>query len=329
MNRRRWLVVIAVVLASAMRLDGQDKGAWFGTPIPPSVSDPRKPVMRYDDVFAPAPVHFVHRPGRSDELLDGAVLKADHKKIVGFSLESLDAGDKVWGRRAATPAFMRTVEWTVNEFKAAGLKDAKVEAYAVPAAMWVPRSWELRVAGDPAFGAGSQDVTLQSAFPQPGGATIPGGSLTAPVIFVGRATDADLAGRDVKGKIAVVRIRPEPALFGSAEQGAAARVVERGAVGVINAIEGPGNALYIDPRFACGKAPCFMVGGQDGWFLEQVIGKAAIEGLLDQLKITMRLASEEQTGLTSANGVTIIPGVSGKRIIVNAHADGYFQGGDD
>ena len=67
----------------------------------------------------------------------------------------------------------------------------------------------------PAFGAGTQTVTLQSAFPQPGGASIPGGSLTAPVIYVGHGTDADLAGRDVKGKIAVVRVRPEPSLFGA------------------------------------------------------------------------------------------------------------------
>jgi hypothetical protein len=326
MNRRRCLVVIAVVLASVIRFDAQEKGAWFGTPVPPPMSDPRKPVMKYDDVFAPVPVRFAHRPGKFDELLDGAALKKDQRKIVGFSLESLEAGDKLWGRRAATPAFMNTLEWTVSELKAAGLKDARVETYAVPAPMWVPQSWEVQVAGDPSFGPGTETVTLQSAFPQPGGATT---SLTAPLIFAGRGTDADLAGRDVKGKIAVIRIRPEPSLFGSAEQGAAARLVERGAVGVINAVEGPGNALYFDTRFACGKAPCFMVGGQDGWFLEQVIGKAANAGMLDRLTATLRLASEEKTGLTSGNAVATIPGQSAKRIIVNAHADGYFQAGDD
>src|SRR5438094_811462 len=83
------------------------------------------------------------------------------------------------------------------------------------------------------------------AFAPPGGATIPGGTLTAPVVYVGHGTDADLAGRDVKGRVAVVRVRPEPSLFGSAEQGVAARLVEKGAVGVINAVEGPGNANYI------------------------------------------------------------------------------------
>ena len=80
--------------------------------------------MKYDDAFAPLPAQFAHRPGKSDELLDAAALKADQKKIVGFSLESLGAGDKVWGRRAATPAFMHTIEWTVDAFKTAGLKDA-------------------------------------------------------------------------------------------------------------------------------------------------------------------------------------------------------------
>ena len=91
-----------------------DTTAWFGTPPPPPVSDPRQPIMKYDDAFPPLPAQFAHRPGRSDELLDGAALKADQKKIVGFSLESLGAGDRVWGRRAGTPAFMHTIEWTVN-----------------------------------------------------------------------------------------------------------------------------------------------------------------------------------------------------------------------
>ena len=323
-------LTLALLTAAAVawpRADGTT--AWFGTPGPAPLSDPRKPVMRYDDVFAPLPAPFTHRAGKFDELLDGSALKADQKKIVGFSLESLGAGDKVWGRRAATPAFQHTIEWTVSELKAAGLKDAKVEAYAVPAAMWVPQTWQLQVLGDPAFGAGTQTVTLQSAFPQPGGVSIPGGSLAAPVVYVGHGTDADLAGRDLKGKIAVVRVRPEPSLFGAGEQGVAARLVEKGAAGVINAIEGPGNAQYIDPRFACGKSPCFMIGGQDAWFLQTVIGKAANAGVLDRLKIGVSLTSREQNGLTSANGVATIPGQSSRRIIINAHADGYFQGGDD
>jgi len=230
-------LMLTVVIAAAIAMpNAADSPAWFGTPRPPPLSDPRKPVMRYDDAFAPLPAQFSHRPGKFDELLDAAALKAAQKKIVGFSLESLGAGDALWGRRAATPAFMHTIEWTVSELKAAGLKDAKVDTYAVPAPMWVPQTWQLQILGDPVFGAGTETVTLQSAFPQPGGATIPGGSLTAPVVYVGHGTDADLAGRDLKGRIAVVRVRPEPSLFGAGEQGVAAKLVEKGAVGVIRAL---------------------------------------------------------------------------------------------
>ena len=120
-------------------------------------------------------------PARHDELLDGAALKADQKtdrRLLAREPRppATRCGDAARRRR---PSCTR-IEWTVNELKAAGLKDAKVETYAVPGAMWVPQSWQLQVVGDPAFGAGTQTVTLQSAFPQPGGATIPGGSLTAP-----------------------------------------------------------------------------------------------------------------------------------------------------
>lgn len=319
----------AVVAVFALTSLSAQNAAWFGTPPPPPASDPRKPVLKYDDALAPLPTHFAHRPGRGDELLDGAAIKKDQQAIVGFSLESLAAGDKVWGRRAATPAFMHTLEWTSNTMKAAGLKDARVEPFPVQGAMWVPTSWQVQLVGDPAFGAGSADVILQSAFPQPGGATIAGGSVTAPVIYVGHGTDADLAGRDVKGRIAIVHVRPEPSLFGAAEQGVALKLTKLGAVGVVNAIEGPGNAFYFDTRFACGALPCFIVGGQDAWFLQQVIGKAAAAGVLDTLKLRLALASEEKAGLASGNVVATIPGRTARRIIVNAHADGYFQGGDD
>ena len=222
----RSLVVVAVVLASLARPEAQDKGAWFGTPVPPPLSDPRKPVMKYDDVFAPVPVQFAHRPGRFDELLDGAALKKDQQ-----------ASRRLLAREPRTPATRcgaaaprrrpscSTIEWTVNEFKAAGLKDAAGRNIRRHRRRCGCRSrgssrWSAIRRSAPA----RTTVTLQSAFPQPGGATIPGGSAHR----AGRSssaarTEADLAGRDVKGKIAVVRVRPEPSLFGSAEQGAAAR----------------------------------------------------------------------------------------------------------
>ena len=99
----RAMLIVVVLAIGLTSLGAQTAGPWFGTPLPPPLSDPRKPVMKYDDVFAPLPVAFPHRPGRADELLDGAALKKDHRRIVDFSLESLAAGlhahDRVDGER--------------------------------------------------------------------------------------------------------------------------------------------------------------------------------------------------------------------------------------
>jgi hypothetical protein len=315
---KRNMIPIAVLFVGSVL--AAENSAWFGTPPPKSMTDPKKPALGYQDFFPELTAQFTHRPGKHDELLDGAALKKDLRRVIDFSLESLNSGDKLWGRRATTPSFQHTLEWTVQEWKAAGLTDARLEPFPVTAAMWVPESWQVQLtgAGDP--------ITLTSAFPQQGSAT---GTLTAPLVFVGRGTPADLAGRDLHGKVAVMHVRPEPSLFGSAEQGIPAQLVKRGAVAVVESVEGPGNVNYYDPRFGCQPAMCFMVGGQDGWFLEQVIGKAADTGALEQLKLSLSMRSSEKTGLTSGNAMATIPGQSAKRLIVNAHADGYFQGADD
>ena len=307
-------------LATACLVFGAENGGWFGTGLPKPLSDPTRPALGYEDYFPVPAAQFPQRAGRHDELLGGAALRRDLRRIVDFSLESMRAGDKLWGRRAATPSFQHTLEWTEQEFRAAGLKNVRVEPFAVNGAMWTPESWQVQVtgAGDP--------VTLTSAFPQQGSAS---GNLSATVVFVGRGTLADLAGRDVRGKIAVMHVRPEPSLFGSAEQGIPAQLVKRGAVAVVEAVEGPGNIQYYDPRFGCAPAMCFMVGGQDGWFLEQVIGKAADGGALEQIKLSLTMRAGAKTGLTSGNAIAEIPGRDAKRLVINAHADGYFQGADD
>ena len=55
------IAVSAIGSASAQRGSAPaapKSTAWFGTPLPPPVSDPRKPVMKYDDAFAPLPAAF-------------------------------------------------------------------------------------------------------------------------------------------------------------------------------------------------------------------------------------------------------------------------------
>jgi hypothetical protein len=131
----------------------------------------------------------------------------------------------------------------------------------------------------------------------------------------------------VKGKIAVVNVVPDDSLFAAREKGVARELERRGALGVINAVESPGNLLFYDNRYGCEAVPCFLVGGDDGAFLESVIGRAAKAGKAVRMKLSLQ--AEERANLTAWNGVATLPGKSKDVVIVNAHADAWFDGADD
>lgn len=302
--------------------------AWFGVPRPGPVSDLDRPTFVVEsNAYGPAPILFKMPQDRSGAL-NGAKMMADMRKVVEFSRESRAAGEPLWGRISGMPAQRRTTEWVVSRLKAAGLSNARTEDYALTSPIYWPTRWEVKLPADPAFGAGSRDVVLQSAFPLAQSASI-NGVLTAPLVFVGRGSPAELANIDVKGKVAVVNVKPDVTLFASRERGVARAVVERGAVAVINAVESPGNFQYYDSRYGCGTAPCFIVGGDDGAFLEAVIGRAAAQGRSANLRAAISLASETKSGLTAQNGVAVIPGRSREIIIINSHTDAWFDGAND
>jgi hypothetical protein len=212
--------------------------------------------------------------------------------------------------------------------KAAGIANAHTEQFKIDRPLYVPTKWEVRIRADDGFGAGTRDVVLQSAIPLATAKTT-AQPVSGQLVFVGRGSAAELANVDLKGKIAVVNVVPDGSLFASREKGVAREAVARGAIGVINAVESPGNLLFFDSRYGCGDAPCFNVGGDDGAFLESIIGKAAQAGKSAQLKASLSVVSEVRNNLTALNGVAIIPGKSKEVVIVNGHADSWFDGADD
>ncbi len=225
---------------------------------------------------------------------------------------------------SGTPAYYKTVSWAVAQMKAAGLKDAHVEDF--DATLSIPTAGEARILGDEGYGAGSKDVVLHSTMV--GGRGPVNGSVTAPMIYVGHGTAADLIGRDMTGKIAVLHTTPNPGLYSADENGRPAQLIKAGAVGVIEILEQPGNMQSFDAdRHGCGTSLCVTVGGEDGYFLEGVLGKAAAAGKA----VNARLSSTAtlRTGQRSGNGVATIPGKSKRTIIINAHADAWFVGAND
>jgi hypothetical protein len=291
--------------------------------VPPVIIGDRGPVpvsIPADDPATPA--------------LQGASLRRDLETIVGFSRESRSSkeiGDgQLWGRITGFPSGSRPVRWAVDEFRRAGIQNVELQTFAQAedAAMWLPLAWEVRLLGDPAFGAGSQDVVLESATPL-SPSDIASGSITAPLVYVGTASPAVLMHIDVRGKIAVQQITPQGHMVfeRTAAVGRARDLIERGAVAVVNAVKLPGNEQARD--FSNCGGPCFNLGGRDGVFLESVLDAAAEAGVIDQLRMHISLETTRRSGLSAENGVAVIPGRSDETIIINAHADAWYEGAGD
>jgi hypothetical protein len=70
------------------------------------------------------------------------------------------------------------------------------------------------------------------------------------------------------------------------------------------------------------------IGGRDGWFLEQVLDRAAQAGKEVRARVTLR--SETRTGLSAKNAVAVVPGVNtNETIVIDSHVDAWFDGAGD
>jgi Peptidase family M28 len=333
----RNLTVAVVLLVLASPAAAQDEarrpapagknGPWFGVALPPKAS--ASPAV---NVGARPP-----RPAATEAATPefaGAALKADVETIVGFAREAAKnkevGSGQMWGRISGFPSSDKTVAWAVDQFRKAGIADVKTQGINQDekSSLWLPLSWKVTLVGDPSFGAGSSDIVLESALPV-GPSSIQGGTMTAPLVYVGAASPAVLQHIDVKGKIAVQLIVPQGHML--FERGAvdtrAEELVKRGAIGVFNLVRLPGNELSRD--FSdCGN-PCFNVGGRDGLFLESILDRAAQAGVADKVRARIDLQTQTYRGLKATNGVATIRGASDEVIVLNAHVDGWFDGAGD
>ena len=306
------------------------KGPWFGLALPSSTA--KVAAVR----VGTRPPRPVVRPIGDTALAEfnGDTLKADVATIVGFATRSRRTREvgtgQMWGRIAGFPSSDKTVEWTADQFRKAGITDVRIQPITQDArsSLWLPLSWQVKLLADPAFGPGTTDLILESALPV-GPSNIAGGSLTAPLVYVGAASPAVLSHIDVKGKIAVQLVVPQGHML--FERGAvdsrSADIMKRGAVGVFNIVRLPGNELSRD--FSdCGN-PCFNIGGRDGWFLEALLDRAMQAGAQGKVRAEINLKTETFRGLKAINAVAVIPGQSAEAIVLNAHVDGWFDGAGD
>lgn len=302
-----------------------ERAAWFGLEVPTRLElPPSLSVLASGDFRAP---RAAVPPGEERFVdLEGEPIRSLLAEIVAFSRASHARGEAMWGRVSGFPAAEQTAAWVAERFREAGLARVEVQRYEADTGMWWPDHWEVRLLGHPAFGPGSADVILASAVPARG-VEIPGRVLTAPLVYAGDAGGPNVSV-DVRGKVAVQRIRPASGAFGqrSAVQEGAQALLARGAVAVLNHVDQPGN-MHVRDFGGCGV--CFNLGGKDGAFLRAASEHAARSGVASELRVRMYLDARVRAGLAAQNVMGMVPGASEEIVIVNAHLDGWYDAAGD
>lgn len=298
-------------------------GAWYGVPLPAGLGDPHKPIL---DVSAlrPAPA-AANAAEAQQEALTGAAIRQNLEAIVGFSRADRARGVKAWGRITGFRGADETHAWVLQQFVQAGLEDATTQTYDATQPVWSPTNWTVTMLAD---GAGSRDVVLESAFPT-SGSRLTQAIQGAPLILVGATTDAALPAIDVAGKVAVQTLHPQAGAFSERTRTTerARELAKRGAIAVLNIVEQAGN-MHVRDFSNCG-VPCFNVGTDDGRFVKAVAERAAAAGAAAP-RVSIALETQLLPGLKGHNTIGLIPGRRADEIvIVNAHADGWFDAAGD
>ncbi|MDF1621893.1 MAG: M28 family peptidase [Pseudohongiella nitratireducens] len=326
------LVLLTSVWANLSDAQSESDAPWFGLPLPPAFQAHRLPAI----VGERGPTPAVVPAGEEDNTeLQGEIIWQDLEKVVAFSRQSRSEQEigngQLWGRISGFPSSERTVEWMVNRYQEVGIEQTAIQSFDQDsdARFWLPHSWEVRLKGDDVFGSGSQDIVLETAHPL-SPSELPGGQLNGELVYVGTGSPAELAHIDVNGKIAVQHITPQAHLvFERATTVPRTRdMFARGALAVLIIVDQPGNEMARDFN-NCG-GPCFNIGGRDGHFLAAALNAAAGNGVTEPLQVELSLETATYRNLSAINGIGVIPGTnSDETIIINAHADAWFDGAGD
>ena len=248
-------------------------------------------------------------------------------EIIEVTVANRPEGERFWGRIAGSAAEWATADYIAERFRELGLEDVHTE-WVQGEEQWWPLEWDVTLLADAAYGPGTEDYRLTSAFPaiQLKTGEVDAQDLEAELAFVGLGHPVDLVGRDLTGKIAVVHgvLQPDP--FFQSARGYIDGVVEAGAIGVLTMLDAPGNHQYALEDMGPPGVPCFILGGDDGRFLEDVI---AAGGTSNPPRARLKLKTEVRESWRGKNVIGLIPGQIDEYVVIVAHLDGYFESAND
>jgi len=299
-------VVVVILGARGIAQPGQGPSAPPRNPTPANM-----PLTTLQDMFIPFPLP----PGQEvygD--IDGRHLHQYVVEQANIARTYRDHGHpRFWGRIIGTSADAQDVDWMVAKFKAAGMTDVRSQPFDL-LPQWFPQSWEVTVSG------GGRTISLESAQPDYGAEPTRAAGLNLEGVYVGLGSEADFAGRDVKGKAVIVF-----SMLGAPDEDAVARAGRKGAAAILEVNMLPGNMRY--QAYPSGTtAPAFTVGHDDGVAARDIIagmpaGQAA--------RVTVKLDVQRVPNLKTALIWGTLPGATDETIYILAHRDGWFDASGD
>lgn len=224
-------------------------------------------------------------------------------------LVTLEALAAIGEKQAGTPAGQEAARYIADRFEAIGLSDIHTESFTFP--QWKLQSKTLTVSIDGFELALGFDVFEASG----------SGVVDGEIVNVETATDGELAGKDLTGKIALV-IR-DPSFHRSAQY---RNIQKANAAAMLYLSIAPENlrqvgSVRLDWE-ATGTIPAITVGADDG----ATIRDAVLAGKTVRAKIDVAVTSTPGTG---TNVVGVIPGERPEMIVMGAHFDTWFTGSAD
>lgn len=247
--------------------------------------------------------------------LQGEHIKGFVREITAIPRKYHERGDRWWGRIAGTDCDGETEDLVEAKFRQFGCQQVRRQYFDLPP-QWFPVSWDFKAAGS------GQSLSLDTIMPAPRSAASRG-RLELDAVWVGLGYESDFAGRDVKGKLAVIYSWPMPGSVANSAtyNNAMLRASQRGAAAALVNVAIPGNFKMAMNGNARG-IPTFSIGTEDFNSLRQLMEKGLV-------KVQLEMATEERRGLRDASVWGELRGTSDEDIIVMAHHDSYFEGALD
>ena len=224
-------------------------------------------------------------------------------------MTTLDALAAFGEKQPGTDAGRQAADYIAGRFRELQLTDVHTEKFTVPRWQLTKREFSLTIDGAP-FTPGF-DVFEASG----------SGAIDGPIVDVASATDGDLAGLDLTGKIALVK--RETSFHRSAQL---RNVAAKGAAAMLYLSVAPENLRQVGSvRFgwnATEPIPSITIGADDG---------ATIKAALAANK-NVQVHVDIQATSTPADGINVVGKIKGERpeiVVLGAHYDSWFTGSSD